>query len=1039
MQCGNPFAFRPGSVSFWTTTAYLALFIALVWVHETVPRAPSDHSLYRGLNLTEAWNDLQNISNAFHPFNSRENDRVRDFIIARSREIVLRNGIEYTYQTIGGVDWEHSDHAAVREDKDTKSDSRPPGITVFDDTTSNVTWSTDLSRVSGTGIHPLQSMGQYFEGNNFYIYIHGKEDPAGEWWTSESDYAKARGKGGVLVNCHFDSVATGYGATDDGMACVSMLQLLSYFTSSGRQPKHGIVLLFNNAEEDGLLGARAFAYSPLLQFCHTFVNLEGAGAGGRAMLFRTTDLESAKAYSRSPYPFGSVVAANAFQKGFIKSGTDYQIFADVYGQRGVDIAFYEPRARYHTEDDDARHASVNSIWHMLSAAVATTERFSDITGTVFTGDRSDGNRDLVQNGKTTEGVWFDLLGRAWGAFALRGLFAWSLTLLVATPLVLLVVTYVLIRKDKYYFFSKDIKIHTEYNDDPVRLGGWRGFFRFPLALVFAGALTIASAFLLAKFNPFIAYSSPYAVWAMTISLFYFAFWLIMRGSSFVRPSALHRGFVNIWLFAFGWGIQVVAALLEDRMHVGAFYFMAIFQSAVFVSLLISLLELFALPSKRTFANQLHNAHQARDSYNHNAEQQPAPSVSAPAEEYESDDNNDNGDEEEHDDDADTPTERTPLRAGEQGYGGNDQPTFASTYRRSAATNEPDAAPLPKAYPPFEHEQSWSGWLPTWTWIVQFLLLAPMPVMIIGNLALVATSAINMTGSDGSSLLLPVILPAVMSILLLMPVSPFIHRVTHHVPMFLGVVFIAALVYNLLAFPFSTNHRFKFSFQQVIDLDEGTNTVTLTGIEEYVREVIKTIPGVNSQDVQCRPTVGRPLMDCSYDASMLPPDLVPGTKWEDLIKVTAKVSADDKTANLVVDARETRLCHLNISQPAHGFTINGGRTRDGRFGDYPAAGLQLFQLWRREWEGPWNVTFDLAEKRQALADDKAVDLVGELKTRADDPFVVEVSCAWSDLNEPTTVPAFVELKKYMPTWAVVTKRSASIVDVKKRYMATSASL
>lgn len=295
------------------------------------------------------------------------------------------------------------------------------------------------------------------------------------------------------------------------MACVSMLQLLSYFTSEGRQPRNGIVLLFNNAEEPGLLGARAFGNSPLLQFCHTFVNLEGAGAGGRAMLFRTTDLETAQAYSNSPHPFGSVVAANAFESGVIKSGTDYQIFTEFYGQRGMDIAFYEPRARYHTEEDDARHASVNSIWHMLSAALASTEKLSQTTGTEFNGPRSDGDKDLVQNGKSTRGVWFDIFGTAWVSFALRGLFAWSLTLLVATPLVLLVVTSILVRYNKYYYFSRDVKVHSEVNDDPVTLGGWKGFFRFPVALIFAAGLTIASVFLLAKFNPLIIYSSGYAV------------------------------------------------------------------------------------------------------------------------------------------------------------------------------------------------------------------------------------------------------------------------------------------------------------------------------------------------------------------------------------------------------------------------------------------------------------------------------------------------------------------------------------------------
>lgn len=307
------------------------------------------------------------------------------------------------------------------------------------------------------------------------------------------------------------SVSTGYGATDDGMACVSLLQLLSYFTSKDHQPRNGIVLLFNNAEEDGLLGARAFGYSPLLQFVHTFVNLEGAGAGGRAILFRTTDLGAAKAYSGSPHPFGSVVAANAFSAGVIKSGTDFEIWDDSYGQRGLDIAFYSPRARYHTDQDDARHTSVNSIWHMLSAALASTEKLSQITGTKFNGIRSDHDTSKVYNGKQVQGVWFDLFGSAWAAFALRGLFAWSLTLLVATPLILVLITYLLIRKDKYYFFARDIKMHHDINDDPVVLGGWKGFFRFPVAFVFAAGLTIASVFLLAKFNPLIIYSSSYAV------------------------------------------------------------------------------------------------------------------------------------------------------------------------------------------------------------------------------------------------------------------------------------------------------------------------------------------------------------------------------------------------------------------------------------------------------------------------------------------------------------------------------------------------
>jgi len=107
MAVRNPFAFRPGPVTFWTTVVYLAVIIPLLYVHETVPPAPSDTTLERGLNLTEAWSDLQTITKTYHPYNSHENDHVRDFIIARSKSVLERNGLDYAVDTSGGVTWRY--------------------------------------------------------------------------------------------------------------------------------------------------------------------------------------------------------------------------------------------------------------------------------------------------------------------------------------------------------------------------------------------------------------------------------------------------------------------------------------------------------------------------------------------------------------------------------------------------------------------------------------------------------------------------------------------------------------------------------------------------------------------------------------------------------------------------------------------------------------------------------------------------------------------------------------------------------------------
>jgi hypothetical protein len=344
------------------------------------------------------------------------------------------------------------------------------------------------------------------------VYIRGTEDEEGEWWHDEYSYPmQSHGQGGVLVNAHYDSVSTGFGATDDGVGVVTVLQLIKFFTTAGKQPVKGIVAMLNNGEEDFLNGANAYTQHPISDFAFTFLNLEGAGAGGRATLFRSTDAEVTKAYAESPHPFGSVVGSDGFKQGFVRSGTDYSVFEGILGLRGLDVAFWYPRARYHTDQDDAKHTSVDSLWHMLSSSVATMQALTSDTSDTFNGPRGDGAKGKVKNGNPSDGVWFDLFGKGFAIFGLRGLFAWSLSLLIASPVILIVCSYILIRQGKFYFFSSKTHAGPGDTDDQISLYGWRGFFRFPVAIFVSSGLTIGSALLVRKTNPLIVYSSHYAV------------------------------------------------------------------------------------------------------------------------------------------------------------------------------------------------------------------------------------------------------------------------------------------------------------------------------------------------------------------------------------------------------------------------------------------------------------------------------------------------------------------------------------------------
>lgn len=92
----------------------------------------------------------------------------------------------------------------IRNDEATPRVAKPPGVTLFDDEISNVTY-TDAGLKFNSVKRQRPLIIQYFESNNVYVYIHGKEDPEGDWWHTRNGQDTFSGRGGVLVNCHFDS------------------------------------------------------------------------------------------------------------------------------------------------------------------------------------------------------------------------------------------------------------------------------------------------------------------------------------------------------------------------------------------------------------------------------------------------------------------------------------------------------------------------------------------------------------------------------------------------------------------------------------------------------------------------------------------------------------------------------------------------------------------------------------------------------------------------------------------------------------------
>ncbi|KAJ1329093.1 M28 family peptidase [Microdochium nivale] len=974
MGAYNPIGFRPFQVSFWTTVVYIAILVPLIFVHETVPTPPADTVAYAGLDLTKAWSDLLTLTRAYHPYNSRENDKLHDWLLLELEAIQKKNGAA-------------------------KSD-----FVIFDDNISNVT---AYQRTAGS----TTGTATYFEGTNIVVYIRGKDDPEGQWWDpAKAVVVKNIGKGGVLINAHYDSVSTGFGATDDGMGCATVLSMVDYFSRSENQPQRGIVALLNNNEEDWLWGAQAFGYHPTMPFCHTFLNLEGAGAGGRATIFRTTDAQVTSAYKSVRHPFGTVISSDAFGLGVIRSGTDFSIFVDSYGLRGLDMAFYRPRARYHTNQDDAKHASRASLWHMMSNALDTMKALSGDTGETFIGERADGDTSKVDNGQGTTGVWFDIFGRAFAVFDLKSFFAWSLTLLIAGPLILLITTYIIARSDKYYFFSSRILAYEGSVPDPIQLGGRKGIIRFPFALIVSSALTVGAAYLLAKINPLVVYSNEYTVWAMMLSLFFFAFWTIMAGANFARPSALSRGYAIIWIYAISWLLLVMNTVLEDRYAIAGGYLFVFLNSAAFLAVLLALLEQYGLPTKLMWALQSHPDHHVSDDHLNSVPHRDGPSSGA-----EGHNNNEESSE---------ATETTPLfGANNKNNNSHHQTTFGGGYRQRDVAAAHGGEHTPNGKEPYEHEQSWSTDLPSWLWFLQFLLLGPFLLIIIGQSALLIVSSVSQTGVDGSSTLVPYLMAAFFSILLVLPVTPFVHRISHHVPLFLLMVFAATLIYNLVVFPFTEDSRAKIYFQQNLNLDTGFTDVIYSGVREYVDLVIDELPSAMGKKRNCTSSSRSGLTACAYDGSVVLPNVVPGTSankqdFAGWITFNITRASGDSRARFAVDAQETKSCLMTFDKRLSGFHIHGANKPDERFGAVPEDGISAIGLYRRDWATPWEVDV----RWDSDSDENTTGMDGH------------IDCYWADVNTPGTIPAYDEGLQYAPTWAALTKFGKGLVVGSKAFKA-----
>jgi hypothetical protein len=197
----------------------------------------------------------------------------------------------------------------------------------------------------------------------------------------------------VLVVSHYDSVPVGPGAADDGIGVATMLETAALLSRT--QLRRPVTFLFNEGEEAGLLGARAFLdHDPIAARVDSLVNLEARGVTGPALMFETSRPNAAAIdhYARS----AARPAANSLSADFyrmIPNSTDVAVFEE-RPWTILNFAIIGNETRYHSPGDRLEALDPKSVQHMGDQALALVS-------------------DLANGTSTAEGteIFADLLGR----------------------------------------------------------------------------------------------------------------------------------------------------------------------------------------------------------------------------------------------------------------------------------------------------------------------------------------------------------------------------------------------------------------------------------------------------------------------------------------------------------------------------------------------------------------------------------------------------------------------------------------------------
>lgn len=239
--------------------------------------------------------------------------------------------------------------------------------------------------------------------------------------TVENIVARLKGTSGatdaVALVSHYDSVGAGPGAGDDGAGVAALLETLRALRT-GPPLRNDILFVMTDGEEDGLLGASAFAAeNPAAKDVRVVVNFEARGNAGESQMFETSagNGRLVQIFAQAaPHPSGSSLTYEIYKH--MPNDTDMTVFKKA-GVAGLNFAFIGHWEAYHTPLDNPQLLDRGSLQQHGETALSLA--------------RSLGNADLGQL-QDRDAVYFSVPGGFFARYSSRWI--WPLVILAGVLL-----------------------------------------------------------------------------------------------------------------------------------------------------------------------------------------------------------------------------------------------------------------------------------------------------------------------------------------------------------------------------------------------------------------------------------------------------------------------------------------------------------------------------------------------------------------------------------------------------------------------------